>query len=86
MLHWWALCLLIPGLSSVSVTISNVVPRVDIHGQPMDIHDGNIVQFDEGGLHYYYGMGYGQCHAELDFGCAGAYLLGDCGFLAASSI
>lgn len=46
----------------------------------MDIHDGNIVQFDAGGLYYYYGMGYGQCHAELSFGCASAYLLGDCGF------
>jgi beta-xylosidase len=63
-----------------------VLPRVDIHGQPMDIHDGKIVQFEQGGLYYYYGMGYGKCHSDMNFGCAGAYLLGDCGFRTNHSI
>jgi hypothetical protein len=70
----------INDISTVQVTISNVLPRVDVNGHPMDIHDGNIVQFDKGGLYYYYGMGYGECHSAMNFGCAGEFLMGDCGF------
>ncbi|CAF1321904.1 unnamed protein product [Adineta steineri] len=72
--------LLICNVSATSVTISNILPRLDIEGKPMDIHDGNIIQYEKGGLYYYYGAGYGECHPPLDFGCAGFYLLGDCGF------
>jgi hypothetical protein len=72
--------LLVNYASAVVVTISNVLTRVDVHGQPMDIHDGNIVQFEKDGLYYYYGMGYGECSSELNFGCAGEFLMGDCGF------
>jgi beta-xylosidase len=46
----------------------------------MDIHDGNVIQYEKGGLYYYYGVGYGDCHVPLDFGCAGEFLLSDCGF------
>ncbi len=66
--------------STGPVTISNVLTRVDVDGHPMDIHDGNIIQFDKGGLYYYYGIGYGECHSVMDFGCAGEFLMGDCGF------
>ncbi|CAF1474852.1 unnamed protein product [Adineta ricciae] len=72
--------LLISDVSPTSVVISNVLPRVDINGKPMDIHDGNIIQYDKDGLYYYYGIGYGDCHPPLDFGCAGLYLMSDCGF------
>ncbi|CAF3846044.1 unnamed protein product [Rotaria sp. Silwood1] len=46
----------------------------------MDIHDGNVIQYEKGGLYYYYGVGYGGCRQFLNFGCAGEFLLGDCGF------
>jgi hypothetical protein len=36
--------------SATLVTISNVLPRVDIYGKPMDIHDGNIIQYEKDGL------------------------------------
>jgi beta-xylosidase len=67
-------------ISAVSVTFSNVLPRLDVNGHPMDIHDGNVMQYNSSGLYYYYGIGYGECHCELDYGCAGLFLLGDCGF------
>ncbi|CAF4354172.1 unnamed protein product, partial [Adineta steineri] len=35
--------LLICNVSATSVTISNILPRLDIEGKPMDIHDGNII-------------------------------------------
>ena len=65
---------------TLTVNISNVLKRLDVNGNPMDIHDGNIIQFETGGLYYFYGVGYGQCHSVLDFGCAGEFLIGDCGF------
>ena len=68
------------NVSATLVTISNVLPRVDVIGKPMDIHDGNVIQYEKGGLFYYYGVGYGDCRPPFDFGCAGFYLLGDCGF------
>ena len=73
-------------VSSLKVTLSNVLPRRDVNGHRMDIHDGNLVQFHRGGLYFYYGMAYGQCRSELNFGCAGAYLIGDCGFRTNHSI
>jgi len=71
---------LVSNIATELVTISNVKPRVDVNGNPMDIHDGNIVQFEKNGLYFFYGMGYGDCHTVLDFGCAGAFMIGDCGF------
>ena len=67
-------------VSGKLVTISNVLPRLDVDGKLMDIHDGNVIQYEKGGLYYYYGVGYGQCHPPFDYGCAGFYLLKDCGF------
>jgi hypothetical protein len=72
--------LLVNEVVTELVTISNVKPRVDVNGQPMNIHDGNIVQFEKDGLYFYYGMGYGECHTVFDFGCSGAFMMGDCGF------
>ena len=72
--------LVVNDAASELVTISNVQPRVDINGHPMNIHDGNIVQFEKDGLYFFYGMGYGDCHTVGDFGCAGAFMMGDCGF------
>ena len=65
---------------TVQVTISNVLQRLDVNGHSMDIHDGNVLYDNSSGLYYYYGVGYGDCHCEFDFGCAGLYLMGDCGF------
>jgi hypothetical protein len=46
------------GLQS---NISNTIPRRDTAGLEMDIHDGNIVQFSQGGQFFWYGMGYQNC-------------------------
>lgn len=72
--------LFVGDVSCRLITISNILPRVDVHNQSMDIHDGNIIQYEKGGLYYFYGVGYGGCHQFLNFGCAGALMLGDCGF------
>ena len=72
--------LLVNEVTTELVTISNVKPLVDVNGRPMDIHDGNIIQFEKDGLYFFYGMGYGDCHTIGEFGCAGAFMMGDCGF------
>jgi hypothetical protein len=75
-----ACCLLwCPLLSSaVRVNISNVAPHVDIHGEQMDIHDGDTLYHE--GVYHYYGSAYGLCH-EFDGpnGCADT-TVGACGF------
>lgn len=86
-LLWWCfISLNIDYLSAINVTISNILPRLDIYGKPMDIHDGNIIQYEKGGLYYFYGIGYGDCHVPFDFGCAGEFLISDCGFRTNHSI
>jgi hypothetical protein len=39
-------------------TISNTECRSDINNNLMDTHDGNIVQWTENGLFWFYSMGY----------------------------
>lgn len=56
--------LLFAVASATAVTVSNVEPRVDIAGQLMDVHDGNILQSEQDGLYYWVGMGYGDCVEE----------------------
>lgn len=65
------------GAAAVKVTISNTQPRRNVLGEEMDAHDGNIVQWEAGGLYYYYGMGYGNCTETTGiippFNCPGIY-------------
>lgn len=69
-----------------SVNISNVEARLDVDGQIMDVHDGNVAQWEEGGLYYWYGMGYKDCDVTKTGlippkNCPGIYLpFGECGF------
>jgi len=42
----------IPGASG-TVTVSNVVPRTDSSGAYMDAHDGNTIQYIEGGPYFW---------------------------------
>jgi len=59
--------------------ISNTEPRRDIHGNIMDIHDGNILFYNN--LYYYYGTGYGKCiEINSTSGCDGAVFGESCGF------
>jgi hypothetical protein len=63
------------------ITISNTRPRTDLNGELMDIHDGNLVQWSEGGLYFWYGMGYGNCTETMGTipprGCPGIYQVDD---------
>ena len=75
------------GLASgaVTVKISNLEPRYDEYHLQMDIHDGNIMQWEEGGIYYFYGMGYQNCSIEHGTippqECPGIYKdFGSCGF------
>merc|ERR1712070_1242529 len=73
------------GSSGEAANISNVIPRRDITGALMDVHDGNVLRFADDGLYYWYGMGYQNC-TEHDgiippFQCPGIYdAFGGCGF------
>ena len=70
--------LLLPLLSPSK--ISNLLPRLDSTGLPMDIHDGNILSPPTFPYQYYfYGMGYGHCQ-NPSWGCMGVFGLSDCGF------
>ena len=66
--------------------IDNTKPRIDVAGNLMDVHDGNVVQWNnEGSLFYWYGMGYQDCMLEKGFipprNCPGIYRkFGHCGF------
>jgi hypothetical protein len=53
-----------PLISSAVVNISNTQVRHDINGNLMDTHDGNIMQWQEGGLYWFYSMGYQDCVIE----------------------
>jgi hypothetical protein len=44
-----------------TVSLSNPVPLFDVNANPMDVHDGTIHQWVEGGPFYYYGMSYDRC-------------------------
>jgi len=50
--------LLLPVLS-LSVTLSNVLMRKDVHGTPVNSHSGNLYRF--GPLFYLYGTAYPNC-------------------------
>lgn len=72
-------------ISSLLVNVSNTVVRHDINNIPMDTHDGNIVQWSQGGLYYFYSMGYQNCTLEHGIippqECPGIYKsYGSCGF------
>lgn len=43
------------------VYIDNTSPRHDVDLRPMDIHDGNLMQWEPGGKYYWYGLGYQDC-------------------------
>ena len=70
---------------AADVSISNTECRHDVDGNIMDTHDGNIVQWEEGGLYWYYSMGYQDCKLEHSLmppqECPGIYhRFGGCGF------
>lgn len=48
------------GFATV-VTISNINPRVDLDGDIIDAHDGNVLFDENTGLYMYYAAGYGEC-------------------------
>ncbi|KAL1522105.1 hypothetical protein AB1Y20_021748 [Prymnesium parvum] len=67
------------------VTIDNTQPRRTTDGRLMDVHDGNIVQWQRGGRYFWYGMGYQNCTERTGwippFQCPGIYQpFGACGF------
>ena len=68
------LCLTIlflhPMVNCKIVSISNTIPRRDIHGNLMDVHDGTIIQWNNTGLYYWYGMGYGNCTEPEYWDCS----------------
>jgi hypothetical protein len=68
---------------ALSATISNIEPRLDENGQIMDIHDGNLVKWND--TYYWFGMGYQNCTLEKGLlppqNCPGIYhSFGRCGF------
>eukprot|EP01098_Paradermamoeba_levis_P007450 TRINITY_DN3081_c0_g1_i1.p1 TRINITY_DN3081_c0_g1~~TRINITY_DN3081_c0_g1_i1.p1 ORF type:complete len:284 (-),score=58.02 TRINITY_DN3081_c0_g1_i1:327-1178(-) len=73
------------AVGCVTVTVSNTQPKADVTGKLMDVHDGNIIQWQPNGLYYWYGMGYQNCTLESSFfpprDCPGIYKsFGSCGF------
>ena len=77
------LCLLAFTAPCGSSFIDNTVPRRDVQGDLMDVHDGNV--FEHEGLWYWFGMGYTDCQLETGLipprNCPGIYLeFGHCGF------
>jgi hypothetical protein len=50
-----------------SVTIDNLVPRLDTSGKIMDAHDGSIQRF--GGFYYMHAVSYGLCEEPANLGC-----------------
>jgi len=80
------LLLFLPQLClSLEVTIDNTRARTDVTGQLMDVHDGTIIRWEEGGLFHWYGMGYKDCELEEGlippYNCPGIYQpFGHCGF------
>jgi hypothetical protein len=69
---------LLPCLcGSAAVTISNVLPRRDVNGSLMDLHDGTILQVN--GTYFYWGMSYGLCNITKS-GCDGLWYPPHCGY------
>lgn len=71
------------SLLIISEAIDNTVPRRDVNGQLMDVHDGNVIKI--GDLYHWYGMGYSDCQLETGLlppqNCPGIYAeFGRCGF------
>ena len=66
--------LLIPLVTGA--LIDNTVPRRDVDGSLMDVHDGNVIKL--GDLYHWYGMGYQDCELEKGLipprNCPGIYL------------
>ena len=50
-----------------SLTISNLEPKLDVHGSIVTAHDGTYRRF--GGYWYYHGAQYAQCHEPAKLGC-----------------
>eukprot|EP01083_Nonionella_stella_P055495 146373_1 len=59
---------------ATAVTISNTKARKDIYGQLMDVHDGTIIQWNNSGFYYWYGMGYGNCTEPKYWDCSPAVI------------
>lgn len=64
---------------SISVSISNAVPRRDVTGKIMDAHDSKLLFYD--GLYHWFAASYGDClePANTPDGCADVGI-GNCGF------
>jgi beta-xylosidase len=53
--------------SSRTVRISNTAPKLDVHGNIVNAHDGTYRQHQ--GVYYYHGAEYGLCHEPARMGC-----------------
>ena len=67
------------------VFIDNTSPRHDTRGRLMDVHDGNLIQWEPNGRYYWYGIGYQNCTLERIYMppqyCVGVFQpFGGCGF------
>ena len=62
--------------SNLINAIDNTLPRQDVEGNLMDVHDGNVIKI--GDMYYWYGMGYTNCTLETGLippiNCPGIYL------------
>eukprot|EP01084_Bolivina_argentea_P240479 403997_1 len=56
------------------ISISNTMERRDSSGNLMDIHDGTIIQWNNTGPYYWYGMGYGECIEPKYWDCSPAVI------------
>ena len=57
----WLLPFVTALLAQRTSYIDNTAPRRDAHGALMDVHDGNVAQWQPDGLFHWYGMGYRDC-------------------------
>eukprot|EP00041_Stephanoeca_diplocostata_P012805 m.215447 g.215447 ORF g.215447 m.215447 type:complete len:427 (+) comp19097_c0_seq3:50-1330(+) len=55
------------GSDSKDVTVSNVQPKLDIHGNIVNAHDGTYRYFE--GYYWYHGAEYGLCNEPAKRGC-----------------
>jgi hypothetical protein len=72
-----ALILTFYGIYGAPVIISNVLPRRDVVGALMDLHDGTVLQIN--GTFFYWGMSYGLCNVTKS-GCDGLWFPPHCGY------
>ena len=65
--------------AALDVTISNVLPRRDVHGTIMDAHDSKMLYHK--GLYHWFAASYGLCTEPINnkTGCVGGRI-GSCGF------